>query len=232
MNTMWQSWTNLTGTLRKGKNTKLVPVIGTKDKNAMRAFIGAMHVIGKNLSREIAAQLDLSTYTRMLDIGGGPGTYTIAFLEKNPRLQAVIFDFPDVLALARERISGRAYAGRVCFTQGDFYKDELPGGCDLALLSAIIHQNSPKENIDLFKKIYRALEPGGCLIIRDHIMNESRTSPPAGAFFAINMLVGTPAGDTYTFDEVKDMLEQADFTYIDMLATGNRMDCLVQARKT
>jgi len=231
MNTMWKNWTNLTDTLRKGKNTKLVPVIGTKDKNAMRAFIGAMHVIGKNLSGEIARQLDLSTYTRLLDIGGGPGTYTLALLEENPRLQAVLFDFPDVLALARERIGGSALAGRLCFSQGDFYKDELPGGCDLALLSAIIHQNSPKENIELFKKIYRALDAGGCLIIRDHIMDEARTNPPSGAFFAITMLVGTPAGDTYTFDEVKSMLEQADFTYIDLLATGNRMDCLIQARK-
>ena len=63
-------------------------------------------------------------------------------------------------------------------------------------------------------------------------MDEARTKPPAGAFFAINMLVGTPAGDTYTFIEVKDMLEQAGFTYVQLLETGERMDCLVQARKT
>ena len=63
-------------------------------------------------------------------------------------------------------------------------------------------------------------------------MDEARTSPPSGAFFAINMLVATPAGDTYTFAEVKDMLEKAGFTYAQLLETGERMDCIVQARKT
>ena len=63
-------------------------------------------------------------------------------------------------------------------------------------------------------------------------MDESRTSPPSGAFFAITMLVCTPAGDTYTFAEVQDMLEQAGFSYVQLLETGERMDCIVQARKT
>ena len=232
MGTMWDNWSQLTNTLRTGKNPDLKSVIGTKDEKVMRAFIGAMHVVGKDLSREIAEQIDLSTYSMLLDIGGGPGTYTLAFLEQNPQMQAVIFDFPDVLALARERIGGSPLAGRICYAQGDFYKDELPSGCDCALLSAIIHQNSPQENIDLFRKIHTVLSPGGCLIIRDHIMDESRTSPPSGAFFAITMLVCTPAGNTYTFPEVKDMLEQAGFTYVQLLETGERMDCLVQARKT
>ena len=203
MSTMWDNWSQLTKTLRTGKNPELKPVIGTKDEEVMRAFIGAMDVVGKDLSREIAALLDLSTYSMLLDIGGGPGTYTLAFLEKNPHMQAIIFDFPDVLALARERIGNSALAGRICYAQGDFYKDELPSGCDCALLSAIIHQNSPQENINLFRKIHAVLSPGGCLIIRDHIMDEARTSPPSGAFFAINMLVATRAGDTYTFAEVK-----------------------------
>jgi ubiquinone/menaquinone biosynthesis C-methylase UbiE len=232
MSTMWGNWSQLTKTVRTGKNPDRVPVIGTQNKDVMRAFIGAMHVVGKDLSREIAALLDLSTYSMLLDIGGGPGTYTLAFLEKNPHMQAIIFDFPDVLALARERIGSSPLAGRICYAQGDFYKDELPTGCDCALLSAIIHQNSPQENIALFRKIHAVLNPGGCLIIRDHIMDESRTSPPSGAFFAINMLVATPAGDTYTFNEVKDMLEKAGFTYAQLLETGERMDCIVQARKT
>ncbi len=232
MSNVWDNWSNLTSTLRAGKNPNLKPVIGTKDEKVMRAFIGAMDVVGRDLSHEIAEQIDLSTFSMLLDIGGGPGTYTLAFLEKNPQMQAVIFDFPDVLALARERIGGNPLAGRICFAQGDFYKDELPSSCDCALLSAIIHQNNPQQNTDLFRKIHTVLSPGGCIIIRDHIMDESRTNPPSGAFFAITMLVATLAGDTYTFPEVKDMLEQAGFSYVQLLETGERMNCLVQARKT
>jgi SAM-dependent methyltransferase len=231
MSSMWANWSQLTETVRMGSNPCLTPVLGEKDKDVMNAFIGAMHVIGQGLSREIADALDLSSFTMLLDIGGGSGTYAMAFLEKNPRMQAVIFDFPGVIELARERIAGTPFADRVSFAQGDFYRDELPSGCDCALLSAIIHQNSPQENTELFRKINRALVPGGCVLIRDHIMDAERTSPAAGAFFAINMLVATPAGDTYTFAEVNDMLENADFTDVQLAKTGNRMDCLVQARK-
>jgi hypothetical protein len=110
--------------------------------------------------------------------------------------------------------------------------DELPKGCDLALLSAIIHQNSPMQNLDLYRKIFQALEPGGMLMIRDHIMKENRTWPPAGAVFAINMLVGTEGGDTYTFEEVKTALETAGFVDIRQFQQGENMDCIITARKS
>ena len=109
--------------------------------------------------------------------------------------------------------------------------DDLPSGCDIALLSAIIHQNSPQQNVELYRKIYHALDSGGTLIIRDHIMDESRTDPPAGALFALNMLVNTQAGDTYTFREVKDTLKSAGFVEVNLVKSGKEMDCLVEAKK-
>jgi predicted nicotinamide N-methyase len=188
-------------------------------------------VIGRSLSREIASSYDLSRFKRLLDMGGGSGTYTIAFLEKNSTMTAVIFDLPSVIPLAVERLNDAGYLKRATLVAGDFYKDALPAGCDLALLSAIIHQNSPQENLNLYKKIFHALEPGGALLIRDHIMDESRTKPPAGALFAINMLVCTSGGDTYTFKEIKDALEQAGFQAVKQVRSGERMDGLVEARK-
>ncbi len=231
MNSMWDNWTQLTATVRRGRNPNLKAVIAAPDKTITSAFIGAMHVIGKPLSREIALSYDAHRFKRLLDIGGGAGTYTIAFLEKNPHLTATVFDLPDVIPLAVERLKKDGYLERVSLVAGDFYKDALPAGCDLALLSAVIHQNSPQENLALCKKIYDALQPGGVLLIRDHIMDESRTYPPAGALFAINMLVHTTGGDTYTFHEIKDVLEQAGFQEVKQIRSGERMDCLVEAQK-
>ncbi len=185
-----------------------------------RAFIGAMHVVGRGLSVEIAEAYDLSRFKRLLDIGGASGTYTMAFLRKNPRLTAVIFDLEDVIPMSVERLSAEGFLDRVEPVAGDFYRDELPKGCDLALLSAIIHQNSREENLELYRKVFRALDPGGRLLIRDHIMDESRTSPPGGAAFAVNMLVNTSGGDTYTFREVKESLEQAGFTDVTLVRRG------------
>jgi len=231
MNNMWDNWSLLTKTVQKGKNPGLKSVLDAKDEAVTKAFIGAMHVIGKSMSQDIAASYNAGCFKRLLDIGGGSGTYTIAFLEQNKNMTAVIFDLPDVIALAAERLKAKGYLERVSLVAGDFYKDELPKGCDLALLSAIIHQNSPQENISLYRKIYQALEPGGAVLIRDHIMDESRTRPPAGALFAINMLVHTAGGDTYTFREIKETLEQAGFKEVRLVRSGEQMDCLVEGKK-
>jgi SAM-dependent methyltransferase len=144
----------------------------------------------------------------------------------------VIFDLEEVIPMAEARLREAGILNRVELAGGDFYIDPLPEGCDVALLSAIIHQNSPDQNIDLYRNINKALLPGGTLMIRDHIMDEGRTQPPAGAIFAINMLVATEGGDTYTFLEVKEGLQKAGFTDIRQIRQGLNMDCIVTGRKS
>lgn len=230
MNELWESWSGLTDTVRTGTNPRRKP-LPERLRKSPEAFIGAMHVVGRQLAKEIADAYDLSPFNKLLDIGGASGTYTEAFLEKNPKLKGVLFDLPDVIPLARERLGKEGLLDRVELVEGNFYKDNLPEGCDLALLSAIIHQNSPDENVALYKKIFQALVPGGKVLIRDHVMDPDRTYPPAGALFALNMLVNTRGGDTYTFEEIKTGLESVGFEQASLLRRGERMDCLVEAIK-
>jgi len=230
LNHIWKNWSLLTETVKQGKNEALRK-IGDWGGEVQEAFIGAMHAIGQELAAEIAQAYDLSPYRKLLDIGGASGTYTMAFLRHNPAMRAVLFDFAPVLAMAKTRLESEGFLDREELAAGDFYQDELPAGCDLALLSAIIHQNSPAQNVALYKKIHRALTPGGVVLIRDHIMDESRTQPPAGAMFALNMLVNTEGGDTYTFAEVQETLEAAGFREVKLVRQGDRMDCLVEGRK-
>ncbi len=230
MNGLWDKWSRLTPIVKEGKTPQETSP-SKKDEQTMKAFIGAMHVVGRELSREIAGVLDLSPYKRLLDIGGASGTYTIAFLEKNPDMRAMIFDLPPVLPLAEEQIAKAGLTERVTLVAGDFYHDQLPDGCDLALLSAIIHQNSPAQNVELYKKIFHVLAPGGTLLIRDHIMDEDRVHPVAGAIFAINMLSVTQGGDTYTLAEIRNTLKEAGFTDIRLVRKGEKMDGIVTAKK-
>ena len=226
---LWNNWSSLTDVVRQGRPAKHSGF--DWDEEARNAFIGAMDAIGRDLSMTIADFFDGTRFKCLLDIGGASGTYTIAFLKKNPAMKAILFDLEPVTPIARERIQAEGLTDRVKIVPGNFYKDELPSNVDLALLSAIIHQNSPAQNLDLFKRIYRALDPGGSLLIRDHIMEPSRTEPAAGTFFAINMLVGTEGGDTYTFAEIKVGLEEAGFADVRLLRMGKQMDGLVQAEK-
>jgi len=230
MSRLWDSWSDLTEVVKNGPGSERKPPKQMKI-DGRRAFIGAMHVVGRSMAGELAGSLDLRGYRKLLDIGGGSGTYTIAFLNHNPQLQAILFDTKGVIPMARERLSSEGLLDRVELVTGDFYSDALPGGCDLALLSAIIHQNSRQQNRELFRKTCRSLKPGGTLLIRDHIMNEQRTYPPEGALFAINMLVNTQGGDTYTFHEVTQDLKEAGFTNAKLIRSGERMDCIVTALK-
>lgn len=230
LNTLWKKWSDLSDIVRKGRNTDAPSTI-SKDKDAMRPFIGAMHVIGKTMAASLVPKLLPVSAKKMLDVGGASGTYLIEFLKQLPDISATLFDLPDVISLAEERVSQQGLSARVNFAPGDFYKDPLPGGHDLVWLSAIIHQNSRTQNVALFEKCFNALESGGRLWIRDHIMDEQRVNPPAGAIFAVNMLVVTRGGSTYTLSEVSRDLETAGFVSPKIIHEGENMDTVVEAIK-
>ena len=215
---LWDRWGQLTHR-----------VAGPREKEkSMRAFIGAMHVVGHTLAPRIVSLVGISDARRLLDVGGASGTYTIAFLEAEPRMRATLFDLPPVIDIARERLSTAGMLDRVTLVAGDYRKDPLPAGHDLAFVSAIIHQNSPAENVTMFRKIFAALEPGGRIVVRDHILSPDRTHPRSGALFAVNMLVGTEGGNSYTETEIRDALEQAGFTGVRIIHPDTRMDGLME----
>lgn len=229
-NHLWKSWSNLTSKVT-GTDPAEIPASAVRNADDMRAFIGAMHVVGAPLANKIVAAVKPGEARNLIDVGGASGTYTIAFLSAAPKMKATLFDRPAVIPIARERLAEAGMADRVRFVAGDFYADELPGGHDLAMLSAIIHQNNASQNVELFRKVLYAMVSGGRLIIRDHVMEPNRIAPKEGAIFAVNMLVNTQGGSTYTFDEIKTWLEEAGFTKVRLIQTGYHMDALVEAFK-
>jgi predicted O-methyltransferase YrrM len=221
----WRKWSDLTGIVRG----EIEPGRHPRTPETQRAFIEAMHVVSAPRAPLIAAAVKPASAKRLLDVGGGPGTYTAAFLREAPGMSATLFDLPGVVEIAREHLDRAGLLDRVTFVVGDFYVDELPAGHDLALVSAIIHQNSPQQNLELFRKVFRALQPGGRIIVRDHVLEPDRTRPRRGAVFAINMLVSTEGGNSYTFEDIRSGLSEAGFERISPVAQDERMDGVVEA---
>jgi predicted nicotinamide N-methyase len=227
---LWDNWSDLPKFVKSGrdKSSHITPLADPKN---IPPFIGAMHAIGKQMANDLVDKLNPVWATNLLDVGAASGTYTIAFLKKIKKLKATMFDLPDVIDLAKKRIKKEGLCSRVNFTPGDFYTTNFQKGHDLVWASAIIHQNSRDQNIEFFKKCYNALLPKGKIWLRDHIMDKARTAPKGGAIFAINMLVSTPSGSTYTFDEVASDLISAGFKNPKMINYGENMDCIIQAEK-
>jgi len=195
------------------------------------SFIRAMHEVSDPVAAPLLESLGPLSFSHLLDLGGGSGTWTIPFLRRYPKARATIFDLPEVIPMATALMQRAGLADRVRLVPGSFYTDALPAGADLAWVSAIVHQNSREQNRAMFEKLFAALAPGGRILIRDIVMDESRTRPPMGAFFAVNMLVATPGGGTYTFEELGADLTAAGFIDSKFLRRGEAMDCVLCATK-
>ena len=212
-NHLWNTWSHLTEVVRTGTSAHPAE-INDRGKEWLDAFISAMHDRAVKQAPEQLAALDLSGIKLLLDVGGGSGAYSMAFINKKPEIEATVFDLPNVVPITGKFIEKEGFSGRIKTSVGDYTKDELPGGFDLVFLSAIIHSNSLETNQQLIKKCFGALNTNGKIIIQDWVMNNDRTQPTSGAVFAINMLVGTEAGDCFTEEEVFGMLEAAGFKNI------------------
>jgi precorrin-6B methylase 2 len=230
MASLWVRWSRLTDIVR-GISEAKAEFQFSRNQEDLRAFIGAMHVVAAPLAVRIVESLDVKASRALLDVGGGSGSYAIAFLRAVPEMKVTLFDLPEVIEMARERLRVEGLLDRVHFAAGSFYDQEFPAGHDLALISAIIHSNSPEQNQDLYHKVFRSLKSGGRILVRDYVMSPDRTRPADGAIFAINMLVGTSGGGTYTFEEIETGLRKAGFTGIKLIRQGEHMDAVVEAFK-
>jgi SAM-dependent methyltransferase len=215
---LWDSWSNLTTVVKKGPSPK--QDLSQKDEAWFAAFIAAMHWRAKSHAPHLAGLLKGFLNGRILDVGGGSGIYTAAMLKESKEALAVIFDLPPVVEMTRKYLDEAGLKDRAKVVAGNYYCDPLPVGFDLVFLSAIIHINGPEENEALVARCADALNPGGRLAVVDFIMDQDRTAPRFGALFALNMLTGTPFGDTYTMDEIRLWMEHAGLEFEGLVASG------------
>jgi SAM-dependent methyltransferase len=215
---MWDTWSRLTEVVRAGHPVDLA-AINDRGDDWLRPFIAAMHTRGRQSAAEVVGLLDLDGVARVLDVGGGSGVYAMAFARAGRGITAVVFDLPNVIPLTRMYIAREGLPAEVTTAVGDYLTAPLGSGFDLVFMSAVIHSNATDDNRLLFRKAAEALNPGGRLVVQDFLMTEERDGPLMPALFALNMLVGTPEGDTYTESEVRAWMAEAGFGAIERVDT-------------
>src|SRR3989454_7981180 len=148
---------------------------------------------------------------RVLDLAAGSGIWGIALAQKSPRVQVTALDWAGMIPTTKRIAQKFGVGDRFKFIEGDLLQADFGDGYDVATLGHILHSEGEERSRQLLKKSLRALKPGGAIAIAEWLVNDDRTKPLPSLMFAVQMLVNTEKGDTFSFNEIKKWLEDAGF---------------------
>ncbi|MBM4056067.1 MAG: methyltransferase domain-containing protein [Planctomycetes bacterium] len=226
-----ENWTMLLQTVKTGEAVVLKDLPEDVDPHDLKDFITAMHNIASVKAQDICTALHLENPRNMLDLAGGPGTYSIEFVKKYPELHAVVFDLEHVTKLTHGFIQTAGLQERIKAQIGNCLEDDFGNNCyDLILVSNLLHIYNPENNSKILKKCRNALQDEGTIIIHEFVLDETKTQPQFAALFSLNMLIGTQEGASYSGEEYRSWLETSGFkniTKIDLQSDSS----LITARK-
>ncbi|HEX9020782.1 MAG TPA: methyltransferase, partial [Nitrospirota bacterium] len=216
---LWKSWSGLDEVVRTGLPNR-------PSRRDYGSFIRAMHNNAVFRAPDVIRAIDLKGVKHALDLGGGPGTYSMELARK--KINVTLFDLPEAVEIARQIVGGQK-TRNVSFLPGDFHSDDIGAGYDLVLVSQILHSLSIDESVALLKKSHQALNRGGRVAIHEFLLENDRAHPVSAALFSVNMLVNTAAGRSYTVQEMKQWLAKAGFKGVKTKALGETV--VVTGRK-
>ena len=148
---------------------------------------------------------------RILDLAAGSGVWGIAAAQQHAQARVTAVDFEGVIPVTRKTVARLGLESRVDFISGDVLKADLGSGYTVAIIGHLLHGLGAKDSQDLIRRVAGALAPGGTIAIAEYLVKKDRTGPPFSLIFAVNMLVFTEKGDTFSFEEISGWLQEAGF---------------------
>ncbi len=220
---LWNAWSRLPEVVRSGR-----PSVTVERQAEAEAFfptlIRSLHVLNRPPARRLAAALGLGARhrgLRILDVGAGSAVWSIALAEADTDARVTAQDYPGVLAETAGFVARHGLETRYDYLAGDLNVVDFGAGrFDLAVLGNIVHSEGEASSRRLFRRLHAALASGGRLAILDFFPDEDRTGPMPAVMFALNMLVNTEHGDTYTLSEYRAWLAEAGFASVEMVEIG------------
>ena len=205
----WGEWGRLSATVRAGRIPR-----GGAEGNWQENFIRGMEENARERAAAMVGRIPLRPGDRVLDLGGGPGTYAVAWADACPGAEITVFDSPATLRVARKILREKGAEGRVRLMEGDFLEDPLGGPYDFVWISQILHAYTGSDCVKLLRRARSALVPGGRVAIQEFLLAEGKTSPPGPVFFSVHMVAVTEGGRAYTAREIATMMKAAGFRKI------------------
>lgn len=229
---LWDFWEGMEKQIKSGKGKQPDDEYLGEFPHRLKDYLSAMNDFAELKSDMIADAISINKYRKMLDVGCGPGTYAINFVERNPLLDCTIIDLKPNLAYAREVISKSGYQDRISVLPCQILEDEIPGdGYDLIFISNLIHIYGEIEVRKIVEKIWNKAAISGEIIIHDYILDEDGHGPLGASLFDINMFVGTPNGKCYTALEIKELLKELGAKNVRQIPVGLGSSLVIGEKK-
>ncbi len=208
---IFDTWGKLEQALATGKPALAPDAYLGQGQDRTRAFVHAMHERALGIARVLVDLVDLGGRRRLLDVGGGAGTYSILFTGRHAGLTAEVLELAGVAAVAREIVADAGAAERVSVRDGDYHASDFGSGFDAVLMSGMFHRETEAGCRTLIDKARGCLEPGGLLVVSDIFTDAGGTSPPFAALFGVNMMLTAPDGGVHADADVMRWLGDAGF---------------------
>ena len=222
-------WARLIDIIRSGRDLSVFE--GEDDPEFRDTFTYAMHERSEPFARKIAEIITRKPAGRFLDLGCGPGTYSVAVLRKDKKARAILLDRPAALKVARELHGKSSFWSRMELKPGDLFRTYFGDQLDTVFYSNILHIYNSEENKQLFLKMKQALVKGGRLVLVDFFHTRDATQPYEAALFGVTMLLFTATGKTYSYDETEKLLSQTGFHKFRRISLGEGTGMLVALKK-
>jgi SAM-dependent methyltransferase len=219
----YRRWLTLEDSVRKGQG-----VAGEFNFNAeeQKIFSEGVEAFSAGHALALANTYDFSQHKRILDLGGGTGSFLKILSQRYPGLEGTLYDLPAAAAVARHNLVGQI-GQRIDIVEGNFLEDPLPQGYDLVLLSHVAHVLVPQRNIELLRRAREAVKSGGRLLIVDFWTNPAHTEPLMAALMAGEFLVVGGNGDVYSLEEGRAWLEESGWRFVEHKALSGPVTLLV-----
>jgi predicted O-methyltransferase YrrM len=215
---LYSVWGKLEESLKTGKPSLSAEMYTGEDPEQTRHFVYGMHNRALGIGRIMVDLVDLSGRRKMIDVGGGPGTYSSLFARRYPELRSQVLDLQGVVKIAEEIIESLGVAERVSTQCLDYMKDDFPPGNDLVLISGVFHRETEDTCRGFIRRASRALETGGMLMVSDVFTDAGGAGPLFAALFGLNMMLTAPDGGVHSDEDVAIWMEQEGFGEINKIA--------------
>lgn len=210
---MTSRWLRLTDIVREGRPAVAVnqEAEGTEFFSQLVETIIPMSYPGAQKLADHLKIANAKEQVRVIDLAAGSGIWGIALTQKSPRVRVTAVDWAGMIPTTKRITEKFGVRDRFDFIEGDLSKANFGSGYDLATLGHILHSEGEQRGRQLLGKAFRALKSGGTIAIAEWLVNDERTKPLPSLMFCVQMLVNTEKGDTFSFNEIKQWLEDAGF---------------------